>query len=216
MERVLYIWSERHPASGYVQGMNELATPFIAVLLAAEQNAMLEDLEVDHHVGTSLDAVEAGTYWLLTKFLSDIQDHYTAGQPGIQQMVVKLRDIVRRIDEKLYTHFEREGLDFMQFSFRWMNCLLIRELPFPCVVRLWDAYIAEPSEGASSFHVYMCAVFLIYWAPQLKQMDFTQLMLFMQKLPTGNWRTKEIETLLAEAFVLKSLFHSAPKHLSST
>ena len=36
-------------------------------------------------------------------------------------------------------------------------------------------------------------MFLIYWSPQLKQMDFQQLMLFMQKLPTGKWRNQEID-----------------------
>jgi hypothetical protein len=29
LERILYIWSVRHPASGYVQGMNDLLTPII-------------------------------------------------------------------------------------------------------------------------------------------------------------------------------------------
>jgi len=33
LERVLYIWAIRHPGSGYVQGMNDLATPFFAVFL---------------------------------------------------------------------------------------------------------------------------------------------------------------------------------------
>ena len=28
LERVLYIWALRHPASGYVQGINDLVTPF--------------------------------------------------------------------------------------------------------------------------------------------------------------------------------------------
>lgn len=213
MERVLYIWSVRHPASGYVQGMNDLVTPFIAVLLASELHLPLGELQMEAADDSILDRVEAGAYWCLTKFLSDIQDHYTAGQPGIQQMVLKLQEIVRRIDDKLYAHLELQGLDFIQFSFRWMNCLLLREFPFPCVLRLWDAYIAEPPDGFSSFHVYVCAVFLIYWSPQLKQMDFQQLMLFMQRLPTSKWRTQEIETLLAEAFVLKSLFHQSPNHL---
>lgn len=214
MERVLYIWSIRHPASGYVQGINDLVTPFIVVLLAAEVQCAPEEIDMDRVDDVTLGYVEAGAYWCLTKFLSDIQDHYTAGQPGIQQMVARLREIVRRIDEKLYAHLEQEGLDFLQFSFRWMNCLLLREFPFQCVIRLWDTYVAEPQEGLSSFHVYVCAVFLIYWSPQLKQMDFQQLMLFMQKLPTSKWRSKEIETLLAEAWVLKSLFHSSPKHLA--
>ena len=34
MERVLYVWAIRHPASGYVQGMNDLITPLILVFLA--------------------------------------------------------------------------------------------------------------------------------------------------------------------------------------
>ena len=33
MERILYIWSIRHPASGYVQGMNDLLTPLLVVSL---------------------------------------------------------------------------------------------------------------------------------------------------------------------------------------
>lgn len=35
MERVLYIWALRHPASGYVQGINDLLTPFLVVFLSA-------------------------------------------------------------------------------------------------------------------------------------------------------------------------------------
>ena len=33
-ERILYIWAIRHPASGYVQGINDLVTPFFVVFLA--------------------------------------------------------------------------------------------------------------------------------------------------------------------------------------
>jgi hypothetical protein len=31
----------------------------------------------------------------------------------------------------------------MQFAFRWMNCLLMRELSMPCVVRMWDTYLVR-------------------------------------------------------------------------
>lgn len=34
MERILFIWAIRHPASGYVQGMNDLVTPFMLVFLS--------------------------------------------------------------------------------------------------------------------------------------------------------------------------------------
>lgn len=33
-ERILFIWSMRHPASGYVQGINDLVTPFFVVFLS--------------------------------------------------------------------------------------------------------------------------------------------------------------------------------------
>lgn len=32
-ERILFIWAIRHPASGYVQGINDLVTPFFIVFL---------------------------------------------------------------------------------------------------------------------------------------------------------------------------------------
>jgi hypothetical protein len=32
-QRVLYVWAVRHPASGYVQGINDLLTPFFVVFL---------------------------------------------------------------------------------------------------------------------------------------------------------------------------------------
>ncbi|KAI7298945.1 RabGAP/TBC, partial [Hortaea werneckii] len=33
LERILYVWAIRHPASGYVQGINDLVTPFWQVFL---------------------------------------------------------------------------------------------------------------------------------------------------------------------------------------
>ncbi len=42
LSRILYLWSIRHPASGYVQGINDLATPFFLVFLA-EQIAWCRD-----------------------------------------------------------------------------------------------------------------------------------------------------------------------------
>eukprot|EP00920_Eleutheroschizon_duboscqi_P026049 GHVT01064506.1.p1 GENE.GHVT01064506.1~~GHVT01064506.1.p1 ORF type:complete len:348 (+),score=16.96 GHVT01064506.1:332-1375(+) len=215
MERILFLWAVRHPASGYVQGINDLITPFILVFLRArlEDVEDMEDVNISTVSLEALQEVEADAYFCLCNILANIQDHYTFGQPGIQRLITRLREIVKRVDERLYTHLEDNGLDFLQFSFRWMNCFLMREFPIRCVIRLWDTYIAEQGEGFSTFHTYVCAVFLVYWSNQLKTMDFQQMMLFMQNFPTQEWGTQEIETLLAEAFVLKSLFHASPSHL---
>ena len=41
---------------------------------------------------------------------------------------------------------------YLQFSFRWMNCLLMREVPLRCAIRLWDTYHAE-QDGFAQFHL---------------------------------------------------------------
>lgn len=212
MERALYVWSVRNPASGYVQGINDLIVPFLVVFLSRELGSLAPEL-LDTCPDETLEAVEADSYWCLTKVLSQITDHYTFGQPGLFRTVQRLRVLVKRIDEDLYAHLEEQNTDFQQFSFRWMNNLLIREIPLSCAIRLWDTYIAEEN-GFANFHVYVCAVFLVYWSPQLKKMGFEELLLFLQKVPTADWGNSEVETLLAEAFILKELFERSPSHFA--
>jgi hypothetical protein len=65
---------------------------------------------------------------------------------------------------------QAHGVDYLQFSFRWMNNLLTRELPLYCTIRLWDTYLAE-SDGFAIFQLYVCAAFLLHWREQLLQED---------------------------------------------
>ena len=41
----------------------------------------------------------------------------------------------------LDAHLARNSVEYIQFSFRWMNNLLMREFPLRCVIRLWDSYL---------------------------------------------------------------------------
>jgi len=66
-----------------------------------------------------------------------------------------------------------------------------------------------------TFHVYVCAAFLLKFAPQLKSMKFTELVTFIQRMPTSAWAVKDVEELLAQAYVYKTLFEASPSHLSS-
>ena len=95
-----------------------------------------------------LDAVEADSFWCLTKLLDGIQDNYIFAQPGIQRQVGALRDLVCRIDKGLADHLEVEGVQFIQFSFRWMNCLLMREVSVRNTIRMWDTYMVSPPSEA--------------------------------------------------------------------
>lgn len=214
LERILYVWAIRHPASGYVQGINDLVTPFWQVFLGVYITNL--DIEEGMDPGqlprTVLDAVEADSFWCLTKLLEGIQDNYIYAQPGIHRQVRALRDLTMRIDSALAKHLEKEGVEFMQFSFRWMNCLLMRELSVKNTIRMWDTYLAE-EQGFSRFHLYVCAAFLAKWSDQLVKMDFQEVMMFLQALPTKDWTEKDIELLLSEAFIWQSLFQNSRAHL---
>ena len=132
-------------------------------------------------------------------------------------MVMRLEELVRRIDGHLCRHLESVGIQFMQFAFKWMNCLLLREFNLRCVVRLWDTYLSEDNNtGFEDFHVYVCAAFLCQFSAQLQTMDFDELFGFMQKVPTDEWEETEIEMLLSQAYVLSTLFGGSEAHLNAS
>jgi hypothetical protein len=50
---------------------------------------------------------------------------------------------VRLCTGNLHHHLEVNNVEYLQFAFRWMNNLLMREVPLHCVVRLWDTYLVS-------------------------------------------------------------------------
>ncbi|CAJ2502892.1 Uu.00g102860.m01.CDS01 [Anthostomella pinea] len=216
LERILYLWAIRHPASGYVQGINDLVSPFWQVFLGS----YITDFNIESGMDPGqlpkavLDAVEADSFWCLTKLLDGIQDHYIVAQPGIQRQVAALRDLTARIDEGLAKHLENENVEFIQFSFRWMNCLLMREISVQNTIRMWDTYLAE-EQGFSEFHLYVCAAFLVKWSAKLVKMDFQEIMMFLQALPTRDWTEKDIELLLMDPVELQLRTFSYNEHVTT-
>lgn len=116
-----------------------------------------------------LEALEADTFWCLSKLLDQIQDHYIIAQPGILRLVEKMQTYCSRVDgmlalvsragtakghrvltslfaptAPLAAHLKEEGVEFIQFAFRWMNCLLMRELSVRNITRMWDTYLVGP------------------------------------------------------------------------
>ena len=120
VERILYIWAIRHPASGYVQGINDLVTPFLMVFL---QDFVEKDVTKNSFVFEELDDevrknIEADSFWCMTKVLDGIQDNYTFAQPGIQVKIRQLEELLKRVDVKLHNHIVFHDVQYLQFSFR--------------------------------------------------------------------------------------------------
>ncbi|KAJ8466300.1 hypothetical protein OPV22_028852 [Ensete ventricosum] len=214
LERILYTWAIRHPASGYVQGINDLVTPFLMVFFSEHLNGSMENWSISDLSPQIISNIEADCYWCLSKLLDGMQDHYTFAQPGIQRLVFRLRELVRRIDEPVSRHMEKHGLEFLQFAFRWFNCLLIREIPFHLVTRLWDTYLAE-GDSLPDFLVYISASLLLTWSDKLLKLDFQEMVMFLQHLPTLDWTHHELEMVLSRAFMWHTMFSSCPSHLAS-
>ena len=105
-----------------------------------------------------------------------LQDNYTLAQPGIQTKIMRLKDLIARLDGvcvcgrvcvcvgvcvgghvcgvtevylaslwqgSLAAHLSNHSVEYIQFSFRWMNNLLMREFPLRCIIRLWDSYLVS-------------------------------------------------------------------------
>lgn len=47
------------------------------------------------------------------------------------------------VTASLHSHLEQQGVEYMQFAFRWMNCLLMREMSVRNIVRMWDTYLVS-------------------------------------------------------------------------
>lgn len=123
LERILYIWSIRNPASGYVQGLNDIA--IVLIYTFTQPHLKIAD-SVQNIPKESLDAIEADSYFCLSKLLSQMQDNYTDGQPGIHRAIAKLEAIINEVDQQLYDYLLERQIHLVQITFRWINCLLLR------------------------------------------------------------------------------------------
>ncbi|SDA01480.1 BZ3500_MvSof-1268-A1-R1_Chr10-1g02708 [Microbotryum saponariae] len=213
LERILYVWAIRHPASGYVQGINDLVTPFFQVFLSSYIDSDPEAYDVAALPPAVLEALEADSFWCLSKLLDGIQDNYIFAQPGITRQVARMKELCARVDVNhflpsapLAHHLEENSVEFIQFAFRWMNCLLMREMSVKNIVRMWDTYLAEGQDAFSEFHLYVCLAFLVRWSDRLREMDFQSIIMFLQSLPTQQWSDKNTELLLSEAFMWSRTF----------
>lgn len=80
-------------------------TPFLVVFLSEHLEGSVDTWSTLDLSEEKVAEVEADCYWCLSKLLDGMQDHYTFAQPGIQRLVFKLRELVRRIDGMLLTPF---------------------------------------------------------------------------------------------------------------
>lgn len=67
--------------------------------------AELDTFDVSKLEDSDRNNIEADSFWCLSKLLDGIQDNYTFAQPGIQNKVRQLKELVERVDG----NFKKKG-----------------------------------------------------------------------------------------------------------
>jgi hypothetical protein len=220
LKRLLYLWSLRNPACSYVQGINDVVCPIVWAFVQehVDEGQNVAAYEVDKlamYGDDTMRNLEADVYYAVSSLLSSIQSHYTPNQPGIQARVATLAAIVARIDAPLHSHLEDLGVNYLQFTFKWFNCLLVREMRMDVVVRLWDTLLSE-DDGFGSFFTYVVAAVLIRFSETIRGMtEFDTVFLFLQGSMMEEFTDEDVSMVCSQAFVLKSLFEGGQAHLTT-
>lgn len=212
MTRVLYIWSMRHQESSYNQGFSDLVMPFFIVFfneyfpnLNNEDIIKIKESSLLNFNMEIFQNIESDIYWCFTDMMNKIHINYIQ-QSGVNQMIKKLKEIIKFADVDLFFHLQKLQINFVQFAFSWMNCYLTREFNIILIIRMWDTYFSE-DDGFNNFHIFVCACLLLNFSDNLKQIDnFNEIIKFLKNLPTSNWTLENIEVLLAKAYQISVLF----------
>lgn len=67
---------------------------FLTPLIATDP----EEYDVSALPPSVLEALEADSFWCLSKLLDGIQDNYIFAQPGIQRQVARMKELCSRVD----------------------------------------------------------------------------------------------------------------------
>lgn len=55
--------------------------------------------------------------------------------------------LLRRLLPRVYQHLQQVGVGPLLYLPEWFLCLFTRSLPFPTVLRIWDAFLSEGEWG---------------------------------------------------------------------
>ncbi|CAD2221493.1 hypothetical protein AGDE_16517 [Angomonas deanei] len=141
------------------------------------------------HVVPVLLQVEADTYFCAAQLISQLQDNYRPGQPGVRAAGAKIEYLLSREAPDLLKRCEENGLGVVDGCFQWLHCLLLRELPLPLSLLLWDTYKAASVEDVYNIHQCMCAALIIELRPHIVSCR-PELLVMLLKSPYASYFRK--------------------------
>ena len=146
--------------------------------------------------------VRAGTVHLLWPFVhiysDDVDAYYCFAElmkrlewaltfDGCKQMTVAFMTLLRHTLPELYVFLEEEQCSGGAWLASWLQFLLARNLPLPCLLRLWDMYLgymaSHGREATLQLHIYVCLAILEACNEELMELDDAEVQWYLTHLP---------------------------------
>ncbi|KAJ1921928.1 hypothetical protein H4219_000275 [Mycoemilia scoparia] len=128
--------------------------------------------------------------------LMSIMDAYALKMP-INKRIAQFLTYFRIALPDLCSYFEEEEVDMNEWASSWLRYLLSRELPLPCILRLWDVYFSQPE--FMDFHPYVCLAILNTMKETLEDLDQSEIRTQLLCLPEI-----DIPQIINQAFNFRS------------
>uniref|UniRef100_A0A7S3V639 Rab-GAP TBC domain-containing protein n=1 Tax=Chaetoceros debilis TaxID=122233 RepID=A0A7S3V639_9STRA len=205
-----------------------------------------------------LEEVEADTFWCLENFMTAIQDYrqnnafapipkkttitFPAKEKpsysGMQEMIILIEKVTERKDPQLYKHLKAVKVEFIWFTFRWINSLHVRDLNEECLIRLWDTCMCEEVGrergsyftrfgfsskrakkrlhlvGFLNFQVYICVALLCRLRNRVLVQKTMEGILFELRNPSlEDWELADVEMLVSEAYLNQEIFRGSEEQM---
>lgn len=75
--------------------------------------------------------------------------------------------LLRRLLPRVYKHLQQVGVGPLLYLPEWFLCLFTRSLPFPIVLRIWDAFLSEGELGMGAEGIAHGSEFVVLVVPTL-------------------------------------------------
>ena len=121
---------------------------------------------------------------------------------GCKQMTVAFMTLLRHTAPEMYAFLEEEQCAGGEWLSSWLQFLLARDLPLPCLLRLWDTYFAYHAshgrEATLQLHIYVCLAVLEACNEELMELDDAEVLWYLRHLPN-----LDMGTVITQAFNIK-------------
>lgn len=140
---------------------------------------------------------DVDAYFCFAEFMKRLEWALTFD--GCKQMTVAFMTLLRHTLPELYLFLEEEQCSGGEWLQSWLQFLLARDLPLPCLLRLWDSYFAYTAshgrEATLQLHIYVCLAVLEACNEELMELDDAEVKWYLHHLPT-----LDMDAIITQAF----------------